>query len=758
MKQFVLSISCIFFLFSISGQEVIDSTKSVQLEEVIFSANKFQEKQKNIAQKIDIITVRQINLANVQNSGDLLMNTGNVFVQKSQQGGSSPVMRGFEASRVLLVIDGIRMNNAIYRSGHLQNLITVDQNMLDRVEVMYGPSSTVYGSDALGGVIVFRTQSPKLAVNGKLFSTGSGFVRYSSVNDEKTIHGNISIAGKKIGWLQSYTFSDFGNMKMGDNYPDKYPHFGRRSEYVASINGIDSVIKSRDDRIQFNSGYKQWDITQKVLFKQSEKVEHLFNFQFSNSTNIPRYDRLQDILNGTLRYAEWYYGPQKRILGSYELSIGKSGFFDQIKANLSFQDIEESRQTREFRRYDRFESRIEKLQVWGITVDGRKLMNDHELTIGVDGQLNDLSSTAFRQDMRTGTVTKLDTRYPDGKNKMNYFGLYGQHLYKMHEGKIVLNDGLRVQYINLHSTINDNSFFHLPFSEIKQENVAVTANIGLVFLPQAATRVAISIASGFRAPNIDDLSKIFESNTAAKQVVIPNPDIKPEYTINADVSVMHVFAEKIKVEVTGFYTWFRNALVKAPFQLNGQDSIMYNGINSKVFANQNRNKAYIYGGNATISIDLTPHLQFQSTFNISKGRFRTNPGETSTVYQKQANGSYQTVRTQVSFKPLDHIPPVFGKSAIKYYKERYEVEFFTLYNGWKHLDEYNADGEDNAQYATPDGMPGWYTLNFRSKLSVTKNVAVQLAIENLLDRNYRHFASGFSAAGRNFVGTIRMQF
>lgn len=760
MKIFFLSLFACICVTTLQAQEPNDDSaqKVVQLEEVVISANKFVEKKKNIAQKIDIITARQIAAANTQNTGDLLMNTGNVFVQKSQQGGSSPVIRGFEASRVLLVIDGIRMNNAIYRSGHLQNVITVDQNMLDRVEVLYGPSSTIYGSDALGGVVVFRTKSPRLAQEGNFLSTGSGFVRYGSANDEKTIHGDVSIAGKRFGWLQSYNFSNFGDMKMGDHYPDKYPDFGRRKEYIASINGTDSVVESPDDRIQYNSGYKQWDITQKLLFKQSDKVQHLLNFQLSNSSDVPRYDRLQDIRNGALRYAEWYYGPQKRLLGAYELSIGKTGFFNEIKTNLSFQDIEESRQTRDYRRYDRLDSRVENIKVWGLTIDARKMMNHHELTIGVDGQLNDLTSTASRINTTTGASAKLDTRYPDGKNKMNYVGLYAQHIYKLNEDKLVLNDGIRFQCVNLHSTISDNSFFNLPVTDIKQENLAVTGNLGLIFLPQKSTKLSVSLSSGFRAPNIDDLAKIFESNTALKQVVIPHPDIKPERTWNVDLSAMHVFAEKFKIEITGYYTWFRDALVKAPFQLNGQDSIIYNGVKSRVFANQNRNKAYVYGANAVVAIDFTPHLSFQSTINISKGRFQTNTAEASNVYKKQSNGTYLLVSEQVSTKPLDHIPPVFGKTSVRYYRQRYEFELFALYNGWKHLDDYNADGEDNAQYATPEGMPAWYTVNFRSKLAITKNISAQFAVENIFDRNYRHFASGFSAAGRNFIGAVRVLF
>ena len=98
-------------------------------------------------------------------STDLLMNTGQVLVQQSQQGGGSPIIRGFEANRILLVVDGIRMNNAIYRSGHLQNAITVDANALEQVQVLMGPSSVRYGSDALGGVLHFQTIKPRFRRN-----------------------------------------------------------------------------------------------------------------------------------------------------------------------------------------------------------------------------------------------------------------------------------------------------------------------------------------------------------------------------------------------------------------------------------------------------------------------------------------------------------------------------------------------------------------------------------------------------------------
>jgi hemoglobin/transferrin/lactoferrin receptor protein len=733
MKRF-LCLGALLCHYFISHAQTDTAAKN--MDEVIIYSGKFAERKKNIAQKVEVISARQIAQLNSQNTGDLLINTGNVFVQKSQQGGSSPVIRGFEASRVLLVVDGIRMNNAIYRAGHLQNVITVDQNSLERVEVSYGPASTLYGSDALGGVVLLRTKTPQLSADNKTRLTGSAVTRYSSVNEEKTIHADLSIGGRKFAWLQAYNYSNFGDMKMGNKYPSDYPNFGRRSQYVANINGIDSIVTNPDDRIQRFSGYQQWDITQKLLYRQHDRITHSLNLQHSNSTNVPRYDRLQDIRNGALRYAEWYYGPQRRYLAAYELSIKDLGFLNELRANVSYQDIKESRHQRDYRRYDRLDNRVEKLGVWAFVLDGRKVWTNNELTLGVDGQLNDVNSTAYRKNIHTGSESPLDSRYPNGKNKMNYFGFYAQHLLKLAEGKLVINDGVRLQAVSLHSTLADNSFFHFPFTEIKQDNVAVTGNIGVVYMPGVASRISASASSGFRAPNVDDVARIFESNTASRQLIVPNPNIEPEYTYNVDLGFTQNI-QNVRLEVTGFYTWFRNAIALAPFRFNEKDSISYSGTIVKVFANQNVNKAYLYGANASITVDFPQHFRFYSTLNYTYGRLQPRHAEEI---------------------PLDHIPPVYGKTSLSYTNSVVTAELYGLYNGWKKIENYHPTGEDNAQYATPDGSPSWFTLNIKTTLNLQKAFSLQLGVENILDRNYRYFASGFSAPGRNFIVALRTNF
>jgi hemoglobin/transferrin/lactoferrin receptor protein len=252
-------------------------------------------------------------------------------------------------------------------------------------------------------------------------------------------------------------------------------------------------------------------------------------------------------------------------------------------------------------------------------------------------------------------------------------------------------------------------------------------------MPRERTRITAGLSSAFRAPNIDDLAKVFDFSIA-RRIYVPNPDIDPEYTYNIDLGLQQLIGDRFRIECTGFYTHYSNAIVSAPFRLNGQDSILYNSVKSAVYANQNLNKGRTYGFQAMLRAELTKHLILNSTASWTRGRLTRFNGSTI---------------------PQDHIPPFLGKTSLIYEKPRFGLELFSLYNGWKRIADYNPDGEDNQQYATADGTPAWMTLNWRAHWDLNKYLRVQVALENLLDRNYRYFASGFSAPGRNILIALR---
>lgn len=706
------------------------------LEEVVISGSRFPDKRKDIAQKIDVIKLKSIEFSNSNSTADLIQQTGKILVQKSQQGGGSPIIRGFEASRVLLVVDGVRMNNAIYRAGHLQNIITLDPGLIEKIEIAYGPSSVVYGSDALGGVIHFYTKKPSLLSEGEQPVAGGAFLRYSSAANAIASNLNFNAASKNWASFTAISYANYGDLKAGSVANKDYPDFGFRPYYVTTNNGIDALVKNVDKAVQIQSGYAQYDVMQKVLFQQSNKISHLLNLQYSTSTDIPRYDRLTDPLNDdSLRFAEWYYGPQNRLLAAYELNYdSKNLLFDLMHLTASYQVVDESRHQRRFNSSG-LQHRYEQVKVVGFNFDFSKSLKNNEIRYGLESYLNTVQSAAEEEDIFTNAISPLNTRYPDGGSTMNNFAGYITHNLKLNNAKWILNDGLRYNYSMLNAVFNDKTFFPFPFDEVNQNSGALTGSLGIIYSPNNKTKIALSASTGYRTPNIDDFSKVFDSEPGA--IVTPNPNLKPEYTYNVDLNFVKIIADKFELELTGFYTKFNNYLNIQPSLFNGEDSIIFDGELSQVLTTVNSGQAYLYGFNAGFDYKLNKLFTLASYITYTYGRIATD----STAY------------------PLDHIPPVYGKSALSFKKDKFQAEFFAMYNGWKRIEDYNiVGGEDNEQYATVDGMPSWYTLNLRAGYKLNAWIEIQAGCENLMDLHYRVFASGISAPGRNFYLTLRTQF
>ena len=743
MKRIFFLPLLVFQVFHSYSQ--IDSTdKQVNLKEVIIADSKFESLKSNAAQQTFVLKSKDLQRLNAQRTGDVLMNSGAAFVQMSQQGGGSVVLRGFEASRVLMVVDGVRMNNILFRAGHLQNVITVDNNILDRIEILYGPSSTVYGSDALGGVVHMRTKNPQLSGDKKFLSTGNGMFRYGSVNNELTGHLDLGFGCKKFASLTSATFSRFGDLRMGNYVTQATAGLWTRDYYQARTNALDSIgnvtgqkdtaIMNKVNNVQACSGYWQYDLLQKFLFQQSENISHVINVQFSNSSNVPRYDRLAVTSGSTiLKDAEWYYGPQQRLLAVYDFNWKNAGPLDLISIGLNYQNIVESRNNRGFGKTFRTE-RTEKVNIAGVHADFRKIIKTHTLNFGLEGQFNMLKSSAVERNVNVDTTRAASTRYPDGKNSMNYVGLYLTHNWVI-TPKLILSDGIRYNLVTMKSTLTEASqdFFPLPYNELKNLHNAVSGNLGLVALPGKGFRIAALFSTGFRAPNVDDIAKIFESVPGS--VVVPNSKLKPEYTLNGELTIEKTFAGKFRVSATGFYTYFINAITADKGTFNGADTLTYDGTVSNVLTLVNKNKAYIAGVTAAAEADITDWLSVYASFTYTYGRIKTD----TTPY------------------PLDHISPIYGRAGFRASYKWVRGEFFSVFNGKKKVKDYNMLGEDNFGQGTGTDLPCWATLNARIGFQPVKYFGFDLGCDNLMDLRYRQFASGISAPGRNFFVTARFK-
>lgn len=711
--------------------------KVIDLDEEIVSASRFREVKQDVSKRVEVIRRTELDQMNQSNSADVLSASGNVFVQKSQLGGGSPVLRGFETNKVLLVVDGVPLNNAIYRGGHLQNVITIDQASLEKVEIVYGPGSVVYGSDALGGVMHFYTQSPEYSTDSKLLVKSRNYGRYFSAANGFAANSTLILGSKKWSSVTSFSYAQYDDLVQGSKRKSNYPNFGERGFYVERINDKDSVINNPNKNRQIGSGYSQYDILQKIGFKQNNFLEHKLNFQFSNSSDISRYDRLTQTKNGLPKFAEWYYGPQLRAMGSYELNFTKkTRMFDRLRVILSQQFIKESRHDRNFNS-SFLNNRNEQVAVSSLLVDFEKLIKKQEVRYGISGSYNNVSSKAFVKNIVNDTTGDLDTRYPDGGSNVTSIAAYITDAWHINS-KVIVNGGVRANYVNLNAVFKSKEFFPFPFDEAQVSNFAVNGNLGIVYLPNKILRIALSESSGFRAPNIDDIAKVFESvvETGSTQgkLVMPNPNLKPEYAYSTELSVGLRFDEKYQFTVLGYYTYINNLIAVLPSTFNGSDTILYNTNYVDVYSAQNANQGSIYGFEGTLKIQPFKNTILTSSLTYTKG-------------QLTFNGAQQ---------PLDHIPPLYGKTSIQQIIGNFRVEIYSLYNGWKRLKDYSNSGEDNLPYATADGMPSWFTLNAKVGWQLNKFFSVQAACENILDVNYRTFSSNISAPGRNWVFTVRI--
>ncbi len=679
--------------------------------------------------RVETITAKEILSSQAQTSADAISKSGEVYVQKSQMGGGSPVLRGFEANKILLVVDGVRLNNAIYRSGHLQNAITIDPAVLSRAELIFGPGSLLYGSDALGGVIHFRTKNP--IIDSEPFN-GNAYVRYGSANQEKTAHVDFLLSNQSnFASLTSVSLSDFGDLLTGTRRNDRYPDWGKRFEYVSRENNNDEIIVNDNVNRQIGTGYTQFDVLQKFAYSPVDDVELNLNLQFSTSSDIPRYDFLSEYRNGTLRYAEWYYGPQQRILISPQLIWAKENIiFDKVQLIPSFQKIDEDRMSRNFGAVHR-ETRNEDLHIIGLNFDFQKeISQKHTLEYGGSFYHNMLSSSAFSTNVQSlERQTNILTRYPSDGSSLSQFGLYLHHKWDILQN-FFLNVGSRFAHQQVAFNYDQNDPFLWPayyYEGIENQSSSLVWMAGLNYQGERFQAKLLS-GTSFRAPNIDDLAKV---RVKIDEITIPNPDLSPEKTLNIEANLQYT-AEIFKMGISGFASQIDDLIIRRPFTLpdgsgvyvQGQDSLL-------VTANVNAKTGTVKGISLVAELEPLKNITLSNTLTITDGESETN-GEIS---------------------PLDHIPPLYGKAELKYSSAKTDQRLVVYYNGEKPIDQYGGSA-DNPEYATTDGTPAWSTLNYYSSFRLNNGFQIQAAVENIFDIHYRPFASGVSAPGRNFILTL----
>ena len=655
--------------------------------------------------------INSIEIANVQSAqtSDLLEKSMGLSIQKSQNGGGSPNLRGMEANRLLIIVDGIALNNTIFRSGHLQNTATINPFFLNSAEVLFGPSAVAFGNGAMGGAIIFTTKRPKKN-GGHHFSQqyeSSSKAIFTSLTSNYNIGGSINISG--------FSIKSYGDLRMGSNRRHGFINWG--NEEVVTINNI-----------QKETAYQQADFLHKTLIQLTKNNFLLFNSQFSTSSNINRFDKLNDIKDGINKYLYWYYGPQKRILQSLRLKNYKNTILsDEAVFTASFQKVKESRYKQK-KEDNLLSNRNESLQIFDLKTDILKQLNKLKINYGFDSRLQQLESTANLSS--NNNIYYNTTRYPDGGTNVLNNAIYLQLNFQGIKN-VNLFLGTRYNINSLSSRFNETASIKLPFKQIRVENKTLSNSFQVNYKAGKHFTFNGSISNGFRNPNTDDIGKIFSKDDVS--VILPNNQLSTEKSYNFETGLVANLNKLITFQVQVFQTQIIDAIERRYSKLNENDSIIYDGEMMRVMMNQNIGKATIRGINFSYNINLTKKLNHNSSINILKGETSDN-------------------------LPLAHIPPENIISEINYSIKKQHISLSIHYNGIKKAEDYDISGIDNLEEATQIGNPSWCTLNFKHKINIDKNLTFISGIYNVTDIHYKTFGSGISSSGRNFSISLQAKF
>lgn len=658
---------------------------AVQLDDaVVITASRFERSKFNITEAASVLSEQDLSITNPRSTPEALMGSAGVWVQKTNHGGGSPIIRGLVGNQVLLMVDGIRLNNTTYRYGPNQYLATVDPGLIERAEVIRGAGSVMYGSDALGGVVQLFSKTPQFR-NGGSGLTGSVTGKWMSAGMEKSGRLELDWGSERMAVHGGLSVRSFGDIVAG-----------------GSLGTLDPT------------GYEEVAADFKTLTRTGTDGVLTAAFQHHEQRHVPRYDQVQQ--GG---FELWEFNPQVRQLGYLRWERAtRNPLLSSLRITTSVNRSLEEVQSRRNNSLDLMRFRDE-INTYGVIAEGFSSFNEHwQAQSGVEWYYDRVDSRASVLNESSGIVTPVRGSYADGATASN-FAAFTSHAYEA--GPWALTAGARFNAITLR--VSDERF-----GDVRIRPEALVMNAGLSYQIASQYRLFANVNSGFRAPNIDDISRFGPVESTVFEV--PSANLSPEKSRTAEVGIK-MRSRKINVSLSAYYTRLIDLIDRVPVSFEGQDSLE----NRRVYQKQNVSKSEVRGfeaeGEWSISNQLSLYANITYTYgeNLSRN------------------------------EPMRRIPPVFGRVSLLY---RHSAGF------WSRLDYLSAGDQDRlaagdrsdsriAVRLRDDAMPGWSVFNLYVGYTY-RRISLIASGQNLFDEAYRVYASGVDGYGRSLLLTAKFQF
>ncbi|MCA9735042.1 TonB-dependent receptor, partial [candidate division KSB1 bacterium] len=680
--------------------------KVYEVHEIQVTASRHETLEQSVPQLVSVVSRQKIQERSISQTPEILREEMGLVVQKTSSGGGSPIIRGLRANKILFLVDGIRMNNAIYRSGNLQYLNTINPASIERMEVVHGPTSVLYGTDALGGTINAISPTPGFSQNDRINGEVYAVTGYSSADATKYLTLQASLADRRWSLSMASSWYRYGDVRRGSHGGEElmrrlqaFPETGRDLSAIQKPNAYSSCYTS----IKFH-------------FQPHEKHRFTLAYEYNRQDDIPRYDVFE-----RRAYDIYFYDPQNRDLAylKYENSL-KGPLADKMYLTMSFHRQEEGQIKQRVGSSMQTEDNVS-VSTYGWQLQFNKVLHKNDFIIyGAEGYYDRVSTSSFARDFSNVIPTALPQAplYPDGSTHNN-LGLFIQN--EWHADKAwMVTTGLRYSAFQLKAPFG--FVKPLRLGTVERQTSALTASLGAKYDINPAISAVGNIAQGFRSPNLDDVSK-FGLGKGGTFYDIPNPDITSEKALSFDGG-LKFNSENGKVNVVAYYTRLSDVLIRQAGLLNGLSYFMSDGDTIAVYYKANAGNAYVTGFEFGAEMLLKWGIWGKALVNFTHGQ----------------NTSFD--------EPLSGIPPLNGLLALRWNNPNYWSELNSRFaSAQARLSE-----EDMLDLRIPiGGTPGWMTLNFRMGVKVMANVKLNFALMNIMDLNYREHLSGLNAPGRSVV-------
>lgn len=663
----------------------------------VVTATRSLRTSQHVPRAVNVIPQTDIGKRQPATSSEALRGENGVTIQKTNHGGGSAIIRGFSANRILLMVDGFRLNNSLFRMGNHQYLTMIDFGMLDRIEVLRGPASSLFGSDALGGTIQLFTLQEDYSDS----SVYAGHVFAQTATADRQLLGNFATKyrGQKI-----FIGLNWSLKKYGDLYQGRY---GPSALAQRSLNG----------RKQSPSAYQGYDYLLKTGWQVDSRQRFIFAAQGSRQFNVPRYDKYENN-----SYHLWEYEPQQRNLSylKYRYTPATS-LLTMVQTGISWQHLQVGRRIQKTSASDLQVERDGAHTIGGY-LQTRSMWDSQELILGVESYFDIVhSNRKIRVAADTAFVVDPQSRFPDGATYWQS-AIFMQHIWKAGK-QLEIFSGVRGNFFRARYRLTD---FENTFQPSFR---AVSATLGFAWNVHPAWTIKSNLANAFRAPNLSDLARFGESKGDIFEV--PNPRLHPERMVEMEMALGWNFPS-VQGEWAVYFADVEDLVERADGLYGGSPFLEHNGQLYTVKTRKNVGQGHVYG------------WELQGNWQ---------PSAKIILY---GNAMYTYGRQLDTRQPMSSIPPLNGLSGLRWsFHKAAELNLFLRFAFKQH--RLSEDDRDDPRIP-PGGSPGWQTLNARLTWKPRPALYLILGVENISDRIYREHASGINGPGRNFVLSCRYSF